>query len=85
MWVAYLSSFGKTTGLWSADFNSHASELKPSDVANGIGQDVVSATKHKEILVTVFGLLGQNGTDGVTYKPQKLLTILEARNPRKGC
>lgn len=42
------------TGLWSADFNSHASEFKPSDVANGMGQDVVSAMKYKEILVTLW-------------------------------
>lgn len=41
--------------LYSEDVNSHASDVKLSDISNSIGQDVINATKHKEILVSVFG------------------------------
>lgn len=32
-----------------------------------------------------FGLLTQNTTDWMAYRPQKFLTVLKAGNPRLGC
>ncbi|XP_048078821.1 tudor domain-containing protein 15 [Ursus arctos] len=70
----------KAPGLYSEDVNSHTSVVKLNDVSNSIEQDVVNVTKHKEILVPVFGVLGQNNTDCVVYKQQKFLMVLGARN-----
>ena len=43
-------------------------------MSNSIEQDIVNSTKHKEILIPVFGVLWQNNIDWAVYKQQKFIS-----------